>query len=97
MEEATSSRLHANVRGEVQGVGFRAFVQVQARRLGIRGWVRNRRDGSVEVVAEGPRAALEVLVAAMVKGPPASSVSGIDDRWTEATGKFGDFGVRHQW
>ncbi len=54
------ARLHAEVFGEVQGVGFRAFVLRRAMGLGLTGWVRNRFDGSVELIAEGSRVALEV-------------------------------------
>ncbi|TMG57453.1 MAG: acylphosphatase, partial [Chloroflexi bacterium] len=54
-------RLHAVVRGDVQGVGFRYYVQRKARQLGLPGWVRNNDDGSVELVAEGERDALEQL------------------------------------
>ena len=55
---APPQRLVATVRGMVQGVGFRWFVQREAARLGLDGWVANQVDGSVEVVAEGPDAAL---------------------------------------
>ena len=50
---------HIIARGRVQGVGYRAFVEDEAHRLGLRGWVRNRRDGSVEAVFSGPRMDVE--------------------------------------
>ena len=65
------------VRGRVQGVGFRAFTWRAAVRLGLSGWVRNRRDGSVEVVAAGPEAALEALAAELRRGPGAADVTGV--------------------
>jgi acylphosphatase len=63
------------VEGRVQGVGFRAFVAREAGRLGLAGWARNRRDGSVEILAAGPAPAVETLVAAARRGPPASRVN----------------------
>jgi acylphosphatase len=65
------------VEGRVQGVGFRAFVAREAGRLGLEGWARNRRDGAVEILAAGPAATLEALVAAARRGPPASRVDGL--------------------
>src|SRR5207244_12904415 len=62
-------RLHAIVRGDVQGVGFRYFVQRKAQQLGLRGWVRNNDDGTVELVAEGGRGELEQLKRALEEGP----------------------------
>lgn len=63
------------VRGRVQGVGFRWFVRERAREAGLRGWVRNNADGSVELLAAGPAAALERLEAAVREGPPGALVS----------------------
>jgi len=65
------------VRGDVQGVGFRAFVARQAGNLGLDGWVRNRRDGTVEVLAKGDDEALEQLRAAVTRGPRMSRVDGV--------------------
>ena len=68
----------AVVRGFVQGVGFRFFAQRSARSLGVRGWVRNRADGSVESLAEGDDAAVAEYLARLGKGPAGSRVDGID-------------------
>ncbi len=87
-------RLQARVYGRVQGVGFRHFVWQQAQRLGLTGWVRNRRDGSVEVVAEGPRAALDQLLAALHEGPPAAWVRRVEAHFGPAQGAFADFAIR---
>jgi acylphosphatase len=65
------------VEGRVQGVGFRAFVAREAGRLALEGWARNRRDGTVEIVAGGPAAAVEALVAAARRGPPAARVDAL--------------------
>lgn len=63
------------IRGLVQGVGFRHATRREAMRLGVRGWVRNRADGSVEAVAVGEEAQLDALDRWVRRGPPASSVS----------------------
>lgn len=75
------ARLDASVHGMVQGVGFRYFVLREARRLGLDGWVANEANGSVRVVADGPRAALETLLARLREGPPASIVERVLVNW----------------
>ncbi|MCA9685775.1 MAG: acylphosphatase [Myxococcales bacterium] len=87
-------RLHLVVRGRVQGVYYRASTQDQARRLSLGGWVRNLPDGSVELVAEGPRGRLEILQDWCAEGPPAAEVTEIVPHWLVATGEFADFQVR---
>ncbi len=87
-------RLHATVEGRVQGVSFRYFVLENAQRLKVTGWVRNRRGGSVEVAAEGGRAALEQLLAALGRGPRAASVTTVKHEWEAATGEFSSFRIR---
>ena len=71
---------HFVVRGRVQGVGYRAFVEDEAYRRGLRGWVRNRRDVSVEAVFAGPRPAVESMVEACRRGPMSARISAIDQR-----------------
>ena len=66
------------IRGIVQGVGFRHATSRQAQRLGLRGWVRNRADGSVEVVALGDDAQLDALERWARRGPPAARVEAVD-------------------
>ena len=66
--------VHLIIKGSVQGVGYRWWAQEEARRLGLDGWVRNRHDGSVELVAAGPEAAVEQMVEACWGGPPAAAV-----------------------
>lgn len=66
------------IRGRVQGVSFRAFAQEEAQQRGIRGWVVNLPDGSVEAALHGPGAALGELVGRLRQGPPAAAVDGLD-------------------
>jgi acylphosphatase len=69
--------VHLVVRGRVQGVGFRAFVEETAFALGLQGWVRNRRDGSIETVAAGPREAVDAFVEAVRRGPRPARVDAV--------------------
>lgn len=62
------------IEGLVQGVGYRAFVEREAGRLGLDGWVRNRRDGGVEAVLAGPAGAIDAILAACRQGPRSSRV-----------------------
>jgi acylphosphatase len=81
------------VRGRVQGVYFRAATQREARRLGITGWVKNRQDGSVEILAEGEEDQLKELIAWANRGPSAARVERVDVRWRGFTGDFFDFRI----
>ena len=72
-------RLHVLVRGRVQGVGFRWHVREIARRLGLRGWVRNCPDGAVEIAAEGSDESIQRLQEELRKGPPGAVVSSVED------------------
>ncbi len=66
---------HLIIRGRVQGVGFRDAMRWEAERLGVTGWVRNRRDGTVEAVVAGSAKALLEIVEWARRGPPAASVA----------------------
>jgi acylphosphatase len=90
---AGRARLDATVRGRVQGVGFRVFAFREASRLELDGFVANEADGSVRVVAEGPRADLDVLLERLRDGPPASIVDRVAERWEPARGLPGGFRV----
>jgi len=89
-----AQELHAVVRGRVQGVGFRYFVIQKALGLGLRGYARNADDGSVEVLAQGPRPALENLLALLRRGPSAADVREIEVNWGEPSSHFSSFHVR---
>ena len=87
-------RLEAAVHGRVQGVGFRYFVLRSAARLGLVGWVANESDGSVRCIAEGPKANLDALLAALRDGPSGAVVHSVSEDWLPPTGRFDGFGVR---
>ncbi len=70
--------VRAILRGRVQGVGFRHWTCGQARALDLDGWVRNRRDGSVEAVFAGPEAGVDAMLARLREGPAAASVTGVE-------------------
>jgi acylphosphatase len=72
------SSIHLEIRGRVQGVGFRWFVRENARALGLRGWVKNRPDGSVELAAAGTEEAVRKLASAVGKGPRGAVVEQVD-------------------
>ncbi len=71
---------HIVIRGRVQGVGFRHFVQQEGLKRPLRGWVRNRRDGGVEAVLAGPPEVVAEMLAACRRGPPVSTVDTIEER-----------------
>ncbi len=82
-------RLEAWVRGRVQGVGYRAFVERVALELGLAGYAKNLPDGRVEVVAEGEEEALNLLLEKLKAGPRLARVEGVEARFTEAQGLRG--------
>lgn len=86
-------RLHGVVHGDVQGVGFRYHLIRQAQALSLRGWVRNRDDGTVEFVAEGWRPELERLKLAAERGPGMGRVDRVDADWSSATGGLEAFDI----
>ena len=83
---------HLVIFGRVQGVGFRYSMGEEAERLGVTGWVRNRRDGTVEAVIEGAPDAVERLLAWARRGPRGASVTEV--QVTEAAGSFEGFEMR---
>ena len=86
--------LHVYVNGWVQGVGYRYFVVNNALALGLRGYVRNLSDGSVEVLAQGTRANLERLLTMLQRGPTAADVNEIRTLWGQPTEHLSGFHVR---
>lgn len=90
MNEPACRRLR--ILGLVQGVGFRYSMHREALRLGLAGWVRNRRDGTVEAVVAGPVASVEAIVAWSRRGPPSARVESVTV--TAEEGHFDDFEQR---
>jgi acylphosphatase len=77
--------VHLSIHGQVQGVGFRDALCVQASKLGVDGWVRNRRDGSVEAVLSGNPRAVQALIRWAHRGPAASRVDRLEARPATST------------
>lgn len=90
-------RLEATVHGLVQEVSFRYYTIQTAQRLGLTGWVANRPNGTVFVVAEGDMLALDRLLVFLRQGSPAAQVGRVDIQWGEPTGEFHVFQVRQLW
>lgn len=88
-----AERLHAIIHGRVQGVNFRYHTQLTAQALNLTGWVANRPDGTVEVTAEGPRPALDQLLAFLHQGPSHAAVERVDAEWLESAGRYTRFQV----
>ncbi len=87
--------LHAVFSGVVQGVGFRFFVERKAKELGIRGYVRNLPDGTVEVVAEADEEKLKRFFDEIKEGPPLAKVTGVRYEFLDKEGGFKDFEIRY--
>jgi acylphosphatase len=88
-------RVQLQIFGIVQGVFFRASARDEAARLGLRGWVRNCADGSVEVLAEGDEQDLRALVAWCREGPSGARVERVEEQWGQGTGEFASFRVSY--
>jgi acylphosphatase len=78
-----AATLKAYAHGYVQGVGFRVFIRSQAWNLGVRGYVQNRGDGTIKVVASGPRQNLEALLKEVWRGPAGAHVTSVDTEWSD--------------
>ena len=86
-------RVRLIIKGRVQGVWFRDSTRRKARELGIYGWVKNRFDGDVEVLAEGDEANIKELIKWCNQGPPHASVSNVDDIDEKWLGEFDSFNI----
>jgi acylphosphatase len=84
-------RLAVRITGRVQGVFFRASAEAEAKRLALTGWVRNRADGSVDLVAEGSKTSLDDLIAWCRHGPRRAEVEDVQVEWAPFTGEFTNF------
>lgn len=86
--------VHLTVHGRVQGVGFRYYTRVNAQRLGVYGWVRNRADGTVEIWAEGTEDRLQAFIEGVRAGPSHGEVDSVDLEWQTPTGRDRSFHIR---
>jgi acylphosphatase len=93
MTTESKGTIRVRIEGRVQGVWFRGWTVDQARSLDLDGWVRNRKDGSVEAVFSGPEAALRAMLARCHEGPPAARVSAVHEEPETAEVEPGF----HQW
>ncbi len=96
-DPVTVSDVRANitVSGRVQGVFFRASARDEALSLGINGWVKNKYNGDVEALAEGPRVKVEAFVEWCRHGPSFAKVDNIRIEWSDPTGEFAKFSIRY--
>lgn len=96
MTDENWRRMELSIHGRVQRVGFRHFTVTKANRLNdVTGWVKNERDGSVQLVAEGPPDQLDQLKSAVQEGPARARVDNIQTEYKMATGEFSSFKVRY--
>lgn len=86
--------LHATVTGKVQGVYFRAWVFDQAKSLELTGWVRNLRDGTVEILAQGARENLDAFRERLSQGSPLSQVTTVEAKDIDYDKRYTDFSIR---
>jgi acylphosphatase len=89
-----TSQVHAVITGQVQGVSFRYFTYHEALKLGLKGWVRNLRDGRVEALFEGEQESIERVLGWCKLGPPAARVEEVQVEWQPPSGKLDAFRVR---
>lgn len=87
------SRVHVFVSGRVQGVAYRYFVERRAAEIPVTGWVRNLRDGRVEIMAEGEKADLEGFLGVLSQGPRMANVDDLDILWEDYRGDYEDFRI----
>ena len=85
---------HIRIHGKVQGVGYRFYATRVARRLGLKGWIQNLRDGSVEAMVEGEPEAIDEWIDDVREGPRYAEVTKIDQEVREFSGRLGDFDVK---
>jgi acylphosphatase len=88
-------RAHVFMSGMVQGVFFRSETQYEAKKRGVKGWVRNLPDGRVEAVFEGEEEKVKELINFCKHGPPGARVTSVEVRWENYTGEFKNFEIRY--
>ena len=93
---AKEQRVHMIVHGRVQGVFFRDSTRRAAMELNLNGMVRNQPDGTVEIIAEGPRKDLDRFLLWTRQGPPAATVNSVDIEYEQATGQYSAFVISYR-
>lgn len=88
-------RAHVHIEGRVQGVFYRASTREEANLRGLKGWVRNCRDGRVEAVFEGEKDKVEEFIEWCKKGPPGAMVTNVDVSWEQSTNEFDSFSIKY--
>ena len=88
------ARVHATVKGSVQGIGYRWFVQKTAQRLGLAGWVRNLDDGDVELEAEGDKKLLDDFLGLLEQGHKWAQVSEVETQWLPNENNYFGFEIK---
>ncbi|MFX0162680.1 MAG: acylphosphatase [Candidatus Hodarchaeota archaeon] len=89
------TRAHVIVSGLVQGVFFRANTRDRAKKLGVKGWVKNRSDGKVEALFEGEEEAVKAMIEFCKKGPPSAIVEKVEVKWEKYGGEYKDFSIKY--
>lgn len=90
-EEPARTTVHLRIQGRVQGVGYRAWTAQRAKKLNLTGWVRNLTDGTVESIVQGPREAVDAMIAACQAGPPLARVMQVNSREVPSAEVFAAF------
>ena len=93
MENEQNERMHAFIQGTVQGVGFRFFIYQTGLNLQLYGWVRNRINGNVEILAEGSREKLDTLLRETRKGPQMAQIDKVDVEWQKSRNDLPPFTI----
>jgi len=88
-------RAHVFVSGKVQGVFFRSETRREAKKRGVKGWVRNLPDGRVEAIFEGEEKSVKELIEFCKRGPPGARVTNVEVFWESPTGEFKDFEIKY--
>ena len=95
MENNPDKRIHIFIKGSVQGVGFRYFIYQWGVNLGLQGWVRNKSNGQVEILAEGSIEKLEVMLQNARSGPPMAQIVDVDVEWQKTQNDLPPFTILH--
>ncbi len=90
-----TKKAHLTVRGQVQGVGYRFFVQKIAKKNGLAGWVKNKEDGSVEVTTEGEESLIETFIQTLRTQHPWAKVDALEVEWASCANEFHSFDITY--